>query len=232
MDTQYVRPSNSSFFDKLKSYLPRNQTAAVVIVEVIIVLVLAGGTFAVYNLSSKNKSHNVIVEEAAEGSAQTSEAADDESSSELTPNNFSDFSASTTPTLIPNVSLLVYSNSTYSYSIKYPVGWVITNRGALESNIPSYIIFNPANSPSGTRAVAVYISTRGYQEQINLGNATSIAVTVDDTAGVQQILADSNGLATTRIILPAGSFQYVLEGKPPYLTNFSQMLATFNSTLN
>ena len=144
------------------------------------------------------------------------------------------------PTLVPTATIVPtptattiswknYINSIYGYSIKYPSDWVAQDLGALEPQIPSYIVFNPPTASASARYITVSISTRSYDEQLTYG-ASASAVTVAGIKGTRQYFQDSDGHISTAIILPRTDNLLIIRAKTAYLTIFEQMITTLKTT--
>ena len=127
-----------------------------------------------------------------------------------------------------NSPWLLYSNTTYGYTINYPPDWTVQDLGELEPKIPSYIAFQPSTASSSSRLITISISTRTYAEQLTFG-ASSSAVTVASIAGTKQFFQDSDGQQSTAVILPRSGNLLILRAKSEYLTIFDQMLSTLTS---
>ena len=225
-----------SLLGKLKLLVPSKPFHAAIFFELLIVLCLGGSSYAVLSVTdriySKPKVEKLSVA-SVEKQVLTPTPLPTNSSTILpakivsAPTLIPTTSATPTPTVDPTSTWLTFTNSQYSYSVKYNPSWLTTDRGVLEPKIPTYIVFNPPNASSSARAVAIYITTRTYQEQLALSSANGIAITVAGISGTEQELKDSNNIETTRVILPSSTWLYVLEGKKSYISVFNQMLQTF-----
>lgn len=138
-------------------------------------------------------------------------------------------STTTVPTVSSATTWKTYNSSTYGYSIKYPTDWTVTNLGALEPLVPSYIVFNPKTASSSARYITIAISNRTYAEQLAL-SASGSATTVGGIIGTRQSFRDSDGNTSTVVTLPRTNNLLVIRGKTVYLPIFNQMLTTLITT--
>ncbi|OGH12633.1 MAG: hypothetical protein A2776_00670 [Candidatus Levybacteria bacterium RIFCSPHIGHO2_01_FULL_40_10] len=239
MFSQQDTGSTNSLLNKLKLLIPRKPLHAAIFLELLIVLSIGGSSYAVLSVTDKMtlkpKPEKASIAKQEEPLLPTLSPTNPPAGGPpVTPKATISIPAATptsVPTPIPTVNptseWLTFTGTKYSYSIKYQPNWGTTDRGILEPSIPTYIVFNPPNASSSARAVVVYVTTRTYQEQLALGSANGSGVTIAGIAGTQQELRDSNGIETTRIILPSSAWLYVLEGKKSNIATFNQMLQTF-----
>ena len=135
-----------------------------------------------------------------------------------------------TPTTSATSHWNTYVNSQYNYTIKYPINWTVTNWGALEPKVPSYIVFNENTSTASARFISVAISTRPYTEQLAIEGGNGTPITVAGITGSKQNFKDSDGNQSTSVILPRSSDLIMLRSKIPYVAIFNLMLSTLQIT--
>lgn len=223
-----------SLLEKLRLLVPSKPLHAAIFFELLIVLCLGGSSYAVLSITnriySKPKVEKVNVASVEQSVSPTPLPTNPPAGGPTptsTPTIIPTSIPTPTPTIDPTSGWLTFTSSKYSYSVKYNPTWLTTDRGILEPKIPTYIVFNPPNATSSARAVAIYVTTRTYQEQIALSSANGTATTIAGITGTEQELRDSNNIETTRVILPGTTWLYVLEGKKSQIAIFNQMLQTF-----
>ena len=222
---------NTSFIEILKALIPRNQLFVAIIFEFIILASIGSGSYAVLSLTGeKTLKQNAVVtaQSAEEAAVPTSSptpsenldiylAAEDTPTPTFTP----------TPTTDPAAGWPSYTNSVFSYSVKYPPDWKAADQGALEPKTPSYVVFNPQTATQSARSIAISVSTRTYQEQLDIVKVNGKSIIVAGITGTQQDLQDSGRNQTTRIIIPGASSLYIFDAKKTYSSTLTQMLETF-----
>lgn len=135
-----------------------------------------------------------------------------------------------TPTLNPGISWEKYTNQQYGYTILFPPNWTFEDLGALEPEIPSYIVFNPDSASSSARSITISVSTRTYQEQLAIGGSQGTPVTAGSINGTEQFLQDSEGNQSATVILPLTASLLVLDSIGNEETILNIMLSTLHFT--
>ncbi len=135
-----------------------------------------------------------------------------------------------TPTSSPTAHWNTYVNSQYDYTIKYPINWTVTNWGALEPKVPSYIVFNENTSTASARFISVSVSMRTYAEQLAIEGSNPTPITLSGITGSKQNFQDSDGNQSTSVILPRTGDLLMLRTKTPYAAIFNLMLSTLTTT--
>ncbi|MBI4084546.1 MAG: hypothetical protein HY431_01430 [Candidatus Levybacteria bacterium] len=138
--------------------------------------------------------------------------------------------ASPTATPDPTAGWNTYTNTTYGYSIKYPLDWTATDLGQLEPKVPSFVTLNPTSekaSPSAALSITISSSTRTATEVAALKSKTRQSITVNTLTGIKTTEKNSDGDESFHVVLYGTKYVYILVGKKKYESTFNLIYPTF-----
>lgn len=127
----------------------------------------------------------------------------------------------------PTADWEVYTNTENEYSIKYPPNWFYEDFGQLDPKTLDHVGFHPRPPANEFTAIAVDVSSRSYEEQLQLGVQQSEPVSVGEVWGVRKIEKSPSGEVVIQIILPRPNYTLILISRRGYEDVFNSMLSTF-----
>lgn len=131
-----------------------------------------------------------------------------------------------TPTTDPTTNWNTYLNTNYGYSIKYPLNWTAINLGELEPKVPSYVVFNMNTASSSARSITISVSTRGYQEQLDINGQPGTAYNIGSITGSWQNLKNSDGDTSVAVTIPRKDTIVIFRAKSAFIPTLIDMLKT------
>ena len=121
-----------------------------------------------------------------------------------------------------------YTNTKYKYSIKYPTNWAVKNFGQLDQKTIELVAFNPnAVQNELSAAITIAITSRTYQQELELGVEKSEPIIVDNVQGAKKIEGSPDGSSSIRVIIPLGQNTLSIGTKREFEELFDQILSTF-----
>ncbi|MBI4089200.1 MAG: hypothetical protein HY424_00665 [Candidatus Levybacteria bacterium] len=212
---------SSSFFSKLKFFLVKNKS--IILIIAVLTLISFGST--TYLLMTNKKS-----------SSSTKFPSISTTLPSPTPTPLEKISETPTPTLTPTPSIPMteltaswsaYVSSKYSYSIKYPIGWIAQKTVQQDPKILEYVVFNPKDATSsGNLSITLSYGTRTYNEALLIDPQVGEALIVASVSATKKNTKNSDGVESTSIIIPTGTNTIIMYAKAKYVDILTQMLTT------